>query len=233
MQVLERKSEKLGLAELIGEGRYLVKFDDGTEKEIAESTFKRLYTVLQEDVVVEVTDDVPHEDEPVPLTDPVVTEDESSSAELENLLSGAEEIVDAPPGDTAPPEVVVPEPVVDDALEKLGLNIELADWWMEGTKGGKTEKVKSLIRISDFIMEITEYDGYIADVTLLSENKDVPENDPDAAMEVVYRSPKMSLKDTLEWMGLDADDAKLARKEITAIRKAVKASKKNEDVTES
>lgn len=182
---MERKTEREALAKELEDGRFFIDFGNEDTKELAASTFRRLYTVLEEDVQVETVEEV-----------------------------------DATP--EAKPEPA-PKPQ-ERAVEELGLGIKLLDWNMSGTRGGKTDKVTSQISIKDYLMEITEYAGYITDVRLFKENPNPPENDPDATWELAYKSPKMSLRDTLEWLGLSEDDAKLARKEITAIRKAVKAA---------
>lgn len=232
LSVLERRTEKKAIATTTGDGRYELKFEDGESREVAESTFKRLFTVLEDNVqqpesTPEAEPEVTNEVEQLPE---VETNDEVAEKEedgLAALLSDAEEIKPEAKEDKPKPEEVVP---VNNRLEELGLGIKVRDWGIEGTKGGKTEKVKSLIEISKYLMEITEYDGYITNVVLFEEldEADVPENDPDATTKMVYRSPKMSLKDTLEWMGLGEDDAKLARKEITAIRKQVKLQAKEQ-----
>lgn len=185
LKVMERKTEREALAKELEDGRFFIDFGNEDTKELAASTFRRLYTVLEEDVQVETVEEV-----------------------------------DATP--EAKPEPA-PKPQ-ERAVEELGLGIKLLDWNMSGTRGGKTDKVTSQISIKDYLMEITEYAGYITDVRLFKENPNPPENDPDATWELAYKSPKMSLRDTLEWLGLSEDDAKLARKEITAIRKAVKAA---------
>ena len=182
---MERKTEREALAKELEDGRFFIDFGNEDTKELAASTFRRLYTVLEEDVQVETVEEV-----------------------------------DATP--EAKPEPA-PKPQ-ERSVEELGLGIKLLDWNMSGTRGGKTDKVTSQISIKDYLMEITEYAGYITDVRLFKENPNPPENDPDATWELAYKSPKMSLRDTLEWLGLSEDDAKLARKEITAIRKAVKAA---------
>lgn len=185
LKVMERKTEREALAKELEDGRFFIDFGNEDTKELAASTFRRLYTVLEEDVQVETVEEV-----------------------------------DATP--EAKPEPA-PKPQ-ERSVEELGLGIKLLDWNMSGTRGGKTDKVTSQISIKDYLMEITEYAGYITDVRLFKENPNPPENDPDATWELAYKSPKMSLRDTLEWLGLSEDDAKLARKEITAIRKAVKAA---------
>lgn len=234
---MERKTERKALAKELEDGRFFIDFGNEDTKELAASTFRRLYTVLEEDVQVETVEEVePTTEEETEVDETGVTE-ETPAAEtqvdmveealgegaLEALLADAQEIteeVDATP--EAKPEPA-PKPQ-ERAVEELGLGIKLLDWNMSGTRGGKTDKVTSQISIKDYLMEITEYAGYITDVRLFKENPNPPENDPDATWELAYKSPKMSLKDTLEWLGLSEDDAKLARKEITAIRKAVKAA---------
>lgn len=223
LKVMERKTKREALAKELEDGRFFIDFGNDETRELASSTFRRLYTVLEEGVSVE---DVPStqttEETPVAETQVDKVEETLGDGELEALLADAQEITTE---EEANPEQPKPEPKLQEKdVKDLGLNIQLLDWNMSGTRGGKTDKVTSQINIKDYLMEITEYDGYITDVRLFKENPNPPENDPDATWELVYKSPKMSLKDTLEWLGLDGEDGKLARKEITAIRKAVKAA---------
>jgi hypothetical protein len=239
LQVTERKTGKQGLANQLEDGRYSIDLGEGVTKELAESTFKRLYTVTgevaatpnQQDAVE--TNDAPvetNETNNAPET-PQPKEDEVSPEikALDELLAGGEELNNED-GVTPTPEAGTPAPKPDKPEEPqrsvadLGLGIELLDWNMAGTRGGKTDRVSSQISIKGYLMEVTEYDGFITDVKLFAENPEAPENDPDAKYKLAYRSPKMSLKDTLAWLGLSEDDMKLARKEITAIRKAVKSA---------
>lgn len=70
-------------------------------------------------------------------------------------------------------------------------------------------------------MQITEYGGYITDVRLV----DVyvkSEEDPTIVVDELYKSPKMSVRDTLEHMGFDAVQIKEISKEIRQARKAAK-----------
>jgi hypothetical protein len=255
LKVIERKTQKEGLASQLQDGRYVIDFGNGESKELAESTFKRLYTVLGEaQPSEEVASDVERveqeelnlEPETAELDAPEMEVVETAEPEeegqtqvdivestlgegsLDALLAGAEEvdtenalqIVEEPQSAEKPK----PEKPAEKDVSELGLDIKLLDWSMVGTRGGKTDKVSSQISIKGYLMDITEYAGYITDVKLYEENPNPPEDDPDAEWKLYYRSPKMSLKDTLEHLGLSADDMKIARKEITAIRKAVKAA---------
>jgi hypothetical protein len=248
LKVLERKTQKEGLAHQLEDGRYAIDFGGEDKKELAESTFKRLFTVLgeaevetatateeqpatevQPEEVIAETEEVVTESAPEEVLENPTVEETPEQDELAALLGDAEEVKDedeVTPESEASEKPAKPEKpeVPQRSVEDLGLNIKLLDWSMNGTRGGKTDKVTSQISIKGFLMEITEYDGYITDVRVFEENPEAPENDPDAAWKLAYKSPKMSLKDTLEWFGLSVDDMKLARKEITAIRKSVKAA---------
>lgn len=232
LNVTERKTSKQGIATKLEDGRYSIDFGNGEPKVLAESTFKRLYTINGETTVeTPIQDEVASTTEETTVETPVdetPKEDERAEldAELNALLGDADEVSEedtlTPVDESKPNKPEKPE-VPQRSVADLGLNIELLSWDMEGTRGGKTDKVISSIRIKEYIMEITEYAGFITDVRLFEE-VEAPENDPDAALKLAYKSPKMSLKDTLEWLGLNADDMKLARKEITAIRKDVKSA---------
>jgi acylphosphatase len=80
------------------------------------------------------------------------------------------------------------------------------------TRGGKCEKIITKLLWNDVTFVITEYNGYVCDVTLLN-----PETGA-----VEYKSPKMSIKDTLEHLGYTGEELKLARKQLTALKKAAK-----------
>lgn len=226
--VIERRTGRKGEATELEDGRYHIVFEDGAEKEIANSTFVRLYTLAEkepEQITPEDTvDESPSLESSTEETEVPAEED----AQLEELLSDADEVVkeepvaenvEEKPATTSALEKSLKE---EEALEKLNLGIKLLSYWSEGTRGGKTEKIKAQIEIRDYLMEITEYDGYISDVLLFERVDEAPEDDPDAVVKLAYRSPKMSLKDTLNWLGLSEDDAKIARKQITAIRKNVR-----------
>lgn len=224
LNVTERKTGKTGTAHQMNDGRYQINIEGADAKELAASTFKRLFTVTGEveaqpelEVTPEEVDEVV-ENEGQTQLDIVERALGEVGGELEELLKGGQE-VDATEEESsnASDEPAVP-------VKDLGLNINLINWSMNGTRGGKTDKVTSQISIKGYLMEVTEYDGYITDVRVFKENPTPPENDPDAVWTLVYKSPKMSLKDTLTWFGLDSDDMKIARKEITAIRKAVKSA---------
>lgn len=169
---------------------------------------------VQEDAVEEVA----------PVLDEVVQEEVTNEhTDIDSEEATAEEEMNSAVNEVAPStEVAEVEEPATKTVDDLGLNITLIDWDMLGTRGGKTDKVLSHVTIKGYKMEITEYSGFITDVKLFEECE-APENDPDANWRLAYKSPKSSLKDTLEWLGLDADDMKIARKEITAIRKIVKA----------
>lgn len=218
-KVLEKKTNLEAVATPLEDGKFQIDFEDGQSRVLAESTFRRHFNTIEKlEESTEVEEPTIVQDEVVELVEETSTEEKPEvDAELLALMEDGEEIK----GPEA--ETTVEEKPANKALEDLNLNIRLQDWFMEGTKGGKTDKVKSMIEIRDMVMEITEYSGYITDVKLFEVNPNPPENDPDANLNLVYRSVKMSLKDTLEWMGLNEDDMKIARKEITAIRKAVKA----------
>lgn len=226
LKVIERRSQLEGLAEQLDSGRYKVTFNDGTVRELAESTFKRLFTVLDENPVETAQQESATTVEQ--STSNKYDVPNNSETELDALLADAEVVKTDEENENNKQEVSNEakenKKEKQRSVEDLGLNIELLDWKMTGTRGGKTDKVTSIISIKGYKMEITEYDGYITDVRLFEENTEAPDNDPDAQWKLVYRSPKMSLKDTLQWLGLNTDDMKLARKEITSIRKAVKAA---------
>ncbi len=246
LAVVERSTERNGVATELESGRYEISFGDGDVRELAASTFKRTFIVKGEvgniaeepvkaasteqplgdvdpaNVIVDAEEKV---EESVPaevIESPTLDEEktEQTSTDLDGLLADAQEVTDSV-DDNLPAPTPAPE---SRPVDQLGLNIQLLDWVMSGTRGGRTDKVTSQISIKGHLMEITEYDGYITDVRVFTELEDFPENDPDARWELVYKSPKMSLKDTLEWFGLSDADMKTARKEITAIRKAVKAA---------
>lgn len=230
LKVVERKTQRTGVANEIDGGRYGIVFNDGESKEVANSTFKRLFTVTGQEVEEHMSENETPVQEDAPEVEPENTtiEEEQESPDdeeaLNELLAGAQEVAsDNVQVQEAPSQ---PQATKDEekkkAVEDLGLNIEIVDWCMHGTRGGKTDKVTSQIKIKEYLMEITEYAGYITDVRLFEENPDAPIEDPDAKWKLAYRSVKMSLRDTLQWLGLNEDDMKIARKEITAIRKAVK-----------
>ena len=79
------------------------------------------------------------------------------------------------------------------------------------TRGGKCEKIVLTVLFNELSFVITEYDGYVCDVTL-----------EDAKGNVVYKSTKMSIKDALEHLGYTGDDLKAARKVIMSLRKEAK-----------
>lgn len=223
LNVTERKTGKTGTARELTDGRYAIHIEGAEAKELAASTFKRLFTVAGEVEAQPSLEVTPEEVTEVEETEGQTQLDIVERAlgevggELEDLLKDGEE-VDTPQEETPAEETAKP------SIDELGLNINLINWSMNGTRGGKTDKVTSQISIKGYLMEVTEYDGYITDVRVFQENENVPENDPDALWTLVYKSPKMSLKDTLTWFGLEGEDMKTARKEITAIRKAVKSA---------
>jgi hypothetical protein len=236
LKVIERKTQKEGLAWQLDEGRYAVDLGEGNVREIANSTFRRLFTVIGEASENEVNR-VEQQTEQQEEQQPEQVE-QVANEELESLLADSEEvIVEETPSqesvnDTDESAVAESKKDKKEKTEKpkgktvqdLGLSIRLLDWHMTGTRGGKTDKVTSLIEINDYLMEITEYAGYITDVRLFKENPEASDTDPESQRVEVYRSPKMSLKDTLEWLGLNEEDMKVARKEITSIRRQVKAA---------
>lgn len=234
LKVIERKTQKEGLAWPLDEGRYAVDLGEGNVRELANSTFRRLFTVLgeaQQEQVNQVQQNQEH-----------MQPENSEQVELEALLEGSEIIEDGNTSESAPKanESVEPDELhakqekkqekkQDEkpkrkTVEDLGLNIELLDWKMNATRSGKTDKVVSIIKINDYIMEITEYAGYITDVRVFKHDDQSADADPNTGLVEVYRSPKMSLRDTLVWLGLSEDDMKIARREITNIRRQVKAA---------
>lgn len=248
LKVVERKTSKEAIATELEDGRYKVDFGGGEEvKEVASSTFKRQFSVLGELGSTEVADAVLENETPAEgetesdeSSQPSEESQQDAPAEqtapevevqdnLDELLEGADEVQE---GSEPTPEKEIKEaadkkPVAKpSAKEEEGhsTEINLIDWKTHETRGGKTDKVTSIVSVNNLLLHITEYAGYITDVRVQEEvpEHQIPENDPDARFREVYRSPKSSLKDTLEWMQLDTEEAKWARKVITQLRKEVK-----------
>lgn len=97
--------------------------------------------------------------------------------------------------------------------------VELVDSEYKATE--KHYKSVITLRINHHDLRITEYGGYITDVRVLfvdvNETGDIKE-------EVLYKSPKMSVRDTLQWMGYDEPQVKALGKVIKQIRTEVKKS---------
>jgi hypothetical protein len=126
-----------------------------------------------------------------------VVEVAAPAVELEALLADATEV-------TTEEEVAVEvAPVV--AVE-VGTAVQLE------TRGGKTEKVITKLAFNNVDFIITEYNGYVCDVVIANQ----------VTGEVEYKSPKMSIKDALEYMGFTGEEMKAARKQISQMKKAAK-----------
>lgn len=121
--------------------------------------------------------------------------------ELTSLLEGAEVIEEQ---EQEQEEV---KTVVDQAGATV-LAVEQFD------NKGKTTKLVFNIAYGAHNFVITEYDGYVCGVDVLSAS----------TSDLLYKSKKMSIKDALENIGYTGDDLKQAKKEITSKRKAAKAS---------
>lgn len=79
------------------------------------------------------------------------------------------------------------------------------------TRGGKCEKIVVSIEFGELKFVITEYDGFVCDVTVNNlEGK------------LIHKSKKMSIKDALENLGYAGDKLKEARKQIMHMRKVAK-----------
>lgn len=120
--------------------------------------------------------------------------------ELELLLEGATEV-----------EVAVEEEVQTSAVKEV-VEVEVGKSQQVATRGGKCEKVITTLAFNNVNVTITEYNGYVCDVVLTN-----PETN-----EVEYKSPKMSIKDTLEHMGFQGEELKAARKQLMALKKLAK-----------
>lgn len=134
---------------------------------------------------------------------------------------------------TAPTPVVVPALVAAPTPEykatvytenEVGSRLTLRDCVSTGTRGGKCVKIKVQIELDNVILDMTEYDGFITDVTIVKAKPEFDDNDPEGGWETIYKSPKASLKDALEWLGYDEEMQSSLRKAIMALRKAAKAA---------
>lgn len=79
---------------------------------------------------------------------------------------------------------------------------------------GKCSKVMTKVEFGGYHVVVVEYNNFVCDVALLNTWTD----------EVEYRSPKMSIKDALEYMGLEGDALKEARKQLMQLKKQCKAN---------
>jgi hypothetical protein len=175
IEVINKRTNQPAVAEVLGNGKVKIFEIDSTEKEIAESTFKRWYKKVNVKKV---------EEQPQVAEEQVAPSVEQSSEEEQT----------------------------DSSEEEKKFNPALLHSEVQETRGGKCEKVVTIIRFLNFNLEITEYNGFITDVNITnSETGDL-----------VYKSKKMSIKDALNWIGLAGSDLKEAKKEIMALRKKAK-----------
>lgn len=120
---------------------------------------------------------------------------EAVASELDALLEDAQVI------ETAPVAQDEPKVHVTGVAERVQ------------TRGGKCEKVVTVLEFNNAYFQITEYDGFVCDVTILNAK----------THEVEYKSPKMSIKDALSTgLGLEGDALKQARKQVMALKKLAK-----------
>lgn len=125
------------------------------------------------------------------------------------------EVVEAPAAEE-PKQVAVPATVTQ-TEEGVQITLNLQDVVILGTRGGKCQKVEMQIEVNhNQMLHITEYNGFITDVQVFKMAEDGSD------WEVAYKSPKMSMRDTLEWMGYNEEQQKSVRKQLIQIRKAAK-----------
>ena len=221
-------------------------------RDLSESTFRRWYKEVEvapeekteggnnvnpDHVGANVADEVVKPDEVKDVVEEVTTGDVTITAEVEEpkvevveeqnedqsnksadeaalaaLLAGGQELKPETP---KPPRAATPE-----ADNVPTYNPTLIEGHTVGTKGGKCDKTFTSIAMLGKVLNITEYNGFITDVRVLEQKDD--------ELVEIYKSPKMSLKDTLEYLKLDPDQIKAARKEIVALRKQSKETFKAE-----
>lgn len=250
MKVKNARNQEVGFAVELPDGQFEVTPENGGEKKtVAASTFKRWFTVIEEnteqptggeqaaagtETQTEETEQpaAPAASDEQPPAEPQKPEQPASEegdkeegdkqegenpdqSELDKLLEGGEEVKEDKPKNEKPED-----------KPALVYNPTLIEGYTSGTKGGKCDKTFTRMSFQKYILDITEYNGFITDVRVQEE---VTAEGGEKELKEVYKSAKMSLKDTLEWMGFTEDEVKVARKEIMALRKVAKASFKTDE----
>lgn len=179
------------------------------KEEIKEEVKAEVKEVIKEAIKEEVVADI--------------KEDVQNDPELQALLDGAEEVEEVKETtETAQTSSTTSTTVAED---EEPLDIELLGTEIIDQPGRKTVKVGSEVRYNDYIIQIVEYGAYIASVKVYEAVPDDSEEEP----KCLYTSPKMSIKDTLEWMELSDEDAKRVKRAIMSIRKQAKSKLKEQE----